>query len=157
MTAQVRMVAVAVVIAWMIPTLAWPTEDCQCEHRGPEAAGRSYAVNYRDLVLANCIAKAYRTDADASMDAGSSASALLEWTAYNMDAANMPMRDIFDRYLDRRYTDPGRNASHKDVRFDFMKCLDLYHSAGLQDQVRRYVGDPDRTARQDAKAMNLDP
>ena len=126
-------------------------------HQGPEAAGRSYAVNYRDLVLANCIAKAYAKDPDVDKDAGSSASALIDWLAYDMDAATQPMWELLELYLDRRYTAPDRNASHKDVRFDFMKCLDLYHSAALQDQVRRYVGDPDRTARQDAKAMNLDP
>lgn len=157
MRTQLQIVAAALVISWLIPMAAWPTEDCQCEHRGPEAAGRSYAVNYRDLVLANCIARAYKTDPDASMDAGSSASALLEWTAFNMDDASRPMVDIIKSALVNDGTIEGSGKLPKDVRSSFSRCMDLYHGPGLAEQVRRYVGWPERTARDDARAHGLGP
>ena len=78
-------------------SLAGTDTDEHCSHRGPEAAGRSYAVNYRDLVLANCIARAYATGPDVAKDAGSSASALIDGLAYDMDAATQPTWEPLER------------------------------------------------------------
>lgn len=44
----------------------------------PQAGARTYAQNYKDMVLAECIATAYRNEPSAAMDAGSSASALMD-------------------------------------------------------------------------------
>ncbi|WP_425312422.1 type VI secretion system amidase immunity protein Tai4 [Pseudomonas putida] len=115
----------------------------------PQAGGRTYAQNYRDMVLATCIATAYRGDADAAKDAGSSVSALRDWTYYDIDEASHAIHDLVKDYLDRDYHNPVVEAEVKGVRFDLLKCLDLYHSDELKGQVQRWVSPPDHTYRQD--------
>jgi len=50
-----------------------------------------------------------------------------------------------NRYLARDYRNPLAEAEVPGLRFDLLKCLDLYHSAELQTQVRRLVLQPQRT------------
>ncbi|WP_218966347.1 T6SS amidase immunity protein Tai4 family protein [Snodgrassella alvi] len=45
----------------------------------PEAPRRTFIQNYKDMVLGNCLAKAYLNGEIASMDSGSSVSGLEEW------------------------------------------------------------------------------
>jgi hypothetical protein len=97
----------------------------------PEAPSRTFTQNYKDMVLASCIASAYHDDKIASMDAGSSASALREWTYYNMDKSIDAEIRIIDSYLSRNYFNPLAEAEIKGIKFDFLKCLDLYHSKEL--------------------------
>jgi hypothetical protein len=100
----------------------------------PQAGARSYAQNYKDMVLASCIAQAYTNDKNAGTDAGSSVSALV------------------DAYLARDYHNPLVEAEIKGVRFDLLKCLDLYHSKALDRLVKRVVINPGRSYRQDNPA-----
>ncbi len=51
----------------------------------PEASARTYGQNYKDMVLATCIANAYKEDKSAAIDAGSSVSALRDWTEYDLE------------------------------------------------------------------------
>lgn len=118
-------------------------------HRGPEAGGRIYAQNYKDMVLATCIASAYANDSGAAMDAGSSASALMDWTYFDLEKAPDASKSLIDRYLARDYHNPVVESEIKGVRFDLLKCLDLYHSKELATEVRRLVINPKRTYRQD--------
>jgi hypothetical protein len=101
------------------------------------------------MVLATCIANAYRHDKDAAIDAGSSVSALRDWTAYDLEKAPDEIKSLVDRYLARDYRNPLVDAEIKGVRFDLLKCMDLYHSAELDAQVKRLVIHPKRTYRQD--------
>ena len=115
----------------------------------PQAAARTYAQNYKDMVLATCLAQAYRKDAGAATDAGSSVSALRDWTYFDMEKSPDAVQSLVDSYLARDYSNPLVESEIKGVRFDFLKCMDLYHSKALEDLVKRLVIRPKRTYRQE--------
>ncbi|WP_080424894.1 type VI secretion system amidase immunity protein Tai4 [Burkholderia ubonensis] len=115
----------------------------------PRAGARTYAQNYRDMILVTCIATAHKNDKDAPIDAGSSANALRDWTSYDMEKSPDAVKSLVDRYLARNYHNPLVESEIKGVRFDFLKCLDLYHSKELDSLVKRLVINPGRTYRQD--------
>lgn len=115
----------------------------------PQAGARTYAQNYKDMVLTTCLANAYRDDPGAAVDAGSSVSALRDWTSYDLERAPDAITALVDDYLTRDYFNPLVESEIKGVRFDLLKCLDLYHSADLEVQVKQLVIDPERTYRQD--------
>ena len=115
----------------------------------PQAATRTYAQNYKDMVLAMCIANAYKKDTTASVDAGSSFSALRDWTYYDMENSPDAIQALVENYLARDYYNPLVESEVKGVKFDFLKCLDLYHSKELNAQVKRFVLKPNRSYRQD--------
>lgn len=114
----------------------------------PEAGSRTYAQNYKDMVLATCIATAYRSDKDASIDAGSSVSALRDWTVYDLEKAPSEIKSLVHAYLARNYHNPLVDPEVTGVRFDLLKCLDLYHSRELDTQTKKLVIDPTHTYRQ---------
>lgn len=115
---------------------------------GPEAANRTFASNYKDMALATCLATAYK-DAAAS-DAGSAAAALREWTEYDMEKSPEQVKALVDQYLRRDYGNPIAAAEGRgDIQFSLLKCLDMYHSKALNDQVKRLVYKPARTYRQE--------
>ncbi len=115
----------------------------------PEAAARSYGQNYKDMVLATCVAQAYQADPGAATDAGSSVSALRDWTYYDMEAAPDEIKALVDAYLARNYFNPLAEAEVKGVKFAMLKCLDLYHSKALDEQVKKLVINPQHSYRQD--------
>lgn len=115
----------------------------------PEAVTRNHAQNYKDMVLASCLTQAYRNDAGVSTDAGSSISALRDWTYYDMEKSPDAVKSLVDSYLARDYSNPLVEPEIKGVRFDFLKCMDLYHSKALEDLVKRLVIHPKRTHRQE--------
>lgn len=115
----------------------------------PQAGARTYAQNYKDMVLVTCVADAYKGDKHAATDAGSSVSALRDWTEYDLEKAPDEIKGLVDKYLARDYRNPLVEAEIKGVRFDLLKCLDLYHSDELGSQVERLVIDPMRTYRQE--------
>lgn len=120
----------------------------------PEAPARSYAQNYKDMVLATCLAQAYKADPAAARDAGSSVSELRDWTYYDMEKAPDEIKALVDAYLKRDYFNPLAEAEVKGVRFDTLKCLDLYHSKALEEQVSRLVINPAHSYRQDNPPQN---
>lgn len=107
----------------------------------PEASGRTNAQNYKDMVLAQCVARAYKKEPMASSDAGSSGGALVEWTLYDAEHSPEAIDLLIGRYLDRDYHNPL--VEYKGVEFGLLKCLDLYHSKDLEAQVKRFVIHPD--------------
>lgn len=115
----------------------------------PQAGARTYAQNYKDMVLATCIANAYKNDKGVAIDAGSSVSALRDWTSYDFEKSPDAVKALVDSYLARDYHNPLVEAEIKGVRFDLLKCLDLYHGRELDAQVKRLVINPKRTYRQD--------
>jgi len=114
----------------------------------PEGA-RTYAQNYKDMVLATCIANAYKGDTGAATDAGSSVSALRDWAYYDLEKAPDDISGLVDEYLARDYHNPLADSEGKGVRFDLLKCLDLYHSVELDRQLKRLVINPTHSYRQD--------
>jgi hypothetical protein len=115
----------------------------------PEVGARTYAQNYKDMVLAECLATAYKSDPTAAKDIGSSVSALRDWGYYDMEQSPDAVKDLIARYLKRDYHNLLVESEIKDVRFDFLKCMDLYHSQELVDLSKKFVINPDRTYRQD--------
>lgn len=112
----------------------------------PEGSTRTYADNYRDMVLATCVATAYDSSADARIDSGSSVSALRDWTYYDLDRTPQAITSLVKAYLERDYRNPLAEAETNglNIRFDFLKCLDLYHSMDLDHLVQAMVIDPNR-------------
>jgi hypothetical protein len=115
----------------------------------PQAGARTYAQNYKGMVLATCMTQAYRNDTGAANDAGSSASALRDWTYFDMEKSPDAVKSLVNRYLARDYSNPLVESDIKGVRFDFLKCMDLYHSKALEDLVKRLVIHPKHTYRQE--------
>lgn len=106
---------------------------------GPQAADRGSLSNFKDMVLANCIAQAYRNERGAAADAGSSASALRDWTYFDLDQGPQAVQALIERYLARDYSNPLVEAEIRGIRFDLLKCMDLYHSPTLAELARRVV------------------
>ena len=120
-------------------------------HTGPEAGARSYAQNYKDMVLVTCITNAYSSDKNVGKDAGSSISALRDWTEYDLDKSPDAVESLVNRYLSRDYFNPIVESEIKGVKFDMLKCLDMYHSKELDTLTKQLVGHPNHTYEQDNK------
>lgn len=103
------------------------------------ATRRTNAENYKDRALASCIAAAYK-GSSAGEDAAITRSAFLEWTYYDDDKGNPATEQLVENYLQRDYSNPMEG--YAGARFDLLKCIDMYHSKDLKEQVRRYVPHP---------------
>ena len=109
----------------------------------PEAYKRTNLQNFKDIVLGRCIAKAYRGDKSAPSDAGSSASALIDWAYFDLNETEA-VHNLIDKYLSRDYFNPYAEFD-KEVKYDYLKCLDLYHSKDLKRLAKEIVYDPNET------------
>lgn len=128
------MVAMVAMVPQVAAALPLPVQAA-----GPQAAARGSLSNFKDMVLASCIAQAYRNERTAAADAGSSASALRDWTYFDLDQGPQAVQALIERYLARDYTNPLVEAEIQSIRFDLLKCLDLYHSQALTELARRVV------------------
>ncbi|MEY1592472.1 T6SS amidase immunity protein Tai4 family protein [Burkholderia sp. Bmkn7] len=63
-------------------------------------------------------------------------------------------KSLVNRFLARDYRNPVVESEIKGVRFDFLKCLDLYHSRELDAQVKRFVTNPKRSYRLDNRSSD---
>lgn len=104
------------------------------------ATHRTNAENYKDRALAACISTAYK-GSSAEKDADATKSAFIEWTYYDDDKGNAATDRLVEKYLNRNYSNPVEG--YAGARFDLLKCLDMYHSQELAEQVRKYVPHPD--------------
>ncbi|NVL51557.1 hypothetical protein F2S72_19360, partial [Pseudomonas syringae pv. actinidiae] len=86
-----------------------------------------------------------------AMDAGSSVTALREWAYYDFEKSPDAVKALIDKYLARDYTNPLVESEIKGVKFDLLKCLDLYHSKELNALVKEVVIKPGHTYVQDNK------
>lgn len=116
-------------------------------HRGPHAAERTYAQNFKDMVFANCLAEAYDDDKQTVRNLASSHAALIDWTYFDMDKAPEVVADLVQRYLSLDYTNPFAEHEAPGLRFDFLKCLDLYHSDELEELTHEMVPEPESSIR----------
>lgn len=117
----------------------------------PQANLRTYAQNYKDMLLAYCLARAYKAEPKASDDASATSSVLLEWTEYDAEHSMEAIDGLIDRYLKRDYQNPL--VEYKGIDFSLLKCLDMYHSKELDAQVKQFVPRPRRTPHQDAPRL----
>lgn len=117
----------------------------------PEGMYRTFETNYKDMTLATCIDTAYANNADVSKDAGSSVTAMREWTYYDLERSPALITTLVAKYLARDYTHPLVESEIKGVKFDFLKCLDLYHSQELDALTKKLVDHPTRTYMKNVK------
>ncbi|WP_231716666.1 type VI secretion system amidase immunity protein Tai4 [Burkholderia ubonensis] len=103
------------------------------------AVHRTNAENYKDRALAACLSVAYQ-GSPAGKDANITKSAFLEWTYYDEGKGDRAVDQLVERFLRRDYTNPVEG--YAGATFDLLKCLGLYHSPELDEQVRRYVPHP---------------
>lgn len=115
--------------------------------RGPQAGLRTYKQNFKDMVLATCVAEAYRAEPRTSADVGSSVSALRDWTYYDLESGPDAIEPLVNSYLKKDYSNPLVEAAIKGIEFNFLKCLDLYHGDDLEEVAARLVIDPEKTYR----------
>lgn len=115
--------------------------------RGPQAGLRTYRQNFKDMVLATCVAEAYRDEPRTSADVGSSISALRDWTYYDLESGPDAIGNLVNDYLKKDYSNPLVEAEIKGVKFSFLKCMDLYHGNDLEEVASRLVIDPEQTYR----------
>lgn len=115
----------------------------------PQAHFRSYLQNYKDMVFAECIATAYRNNPNAATDAGSSVSALRDWTYYDFEQSIDAVNPLIEGYLARDYYNPLVDTEIQNVQFNLLKCLDLYHSKDLDALAKKVVIKPDYSYHQD--------
>ncbi|WP_412527986.1 type VI secretion system amidase immunity protein Tai4 [Burkholderia lata] len=111
----------------------------------PEAGSRTYIQNFKDMVLADCLATAYKREPGVSKDIGSSTSALRDWTYYDMERAPDVIQALVSKYLARDYRNPIVESEVRDVKFDFLKCIDLYHGKELDAAAKKLVLRPNST------------
>jgi hypothetical protein len=104
------------------------------------AIQRDNGQNYKDRALAACISAAYK-GSRAGEDASITQRAFLEWTYYDDDNGNAATDQLVEKYLHRDYGNPVEG--YADAKFDLLKCIDMYHSKELDEQVRKYVPHPD--------------
>ncbi|RQT58759.1 type VI secretion system amidase immunity protein Tai4 [Burkholderia cepacia] len=139
----VRIAAALVCIAFQ-PAIVVAKDAAQA---APEAGSRTYLQNFKDMVLAECLATAYKQAPGASKDIGSSISALRDWTYYDMERAPDVIHVLVAKYLARDYRNPVVESEVRDVKFDFLKCIDLYHGKELDVAAKQLVSRPNRTYR----------
>ena len=117
----------------------------------PQAPERTHLQNYKDMVLATCVATAYRQNSAAASDAASTVSALRDWTEYDLHHAPDAMEQLVDSFLARDYRNPLAEAESPGQQFNLLKCLDLYHSSELDAQAKRLVMRPKHSSSKDSQ------
>lgn len=115
----------------------------------PEAVNRTFIENYKDMVFASCITKAYKGNTDVEKDTGSSVSALKDWIDYDIDKSIDKEIVLINSYLSRNYFNPLAEQEVKGIKFDFLKCLDLYHSKDLETLARKVISSPNEKVTKD--------
>ncbi len=73
----------------------------------------------------------------------------MDWTYFDLEQAPQASRPLVDQFLARDYHNPLVESERQGVGFDLLKCLDLYHSNELDNQVRQWLINPQHTYRQD--------
>lgn len=115
----------------------------------PEAVNRTFLENYKDMVFASCITKAYKGNKDVAKDTGSSVSALKDWIDYDIHKSIDKEIVLIDSYLSRNYFNPLAEQEVKGIKFDFLKCLDLYHSKELDTLAGKVISNPNEKVTKD--------
>ena len=102
-----------------------------------EARSRSSAENFKDQVLAMCLAEAYRHDPAPSKDLRAAVKLLGRTAGYDPRLVDEYVTPLVDSYVQRDYFNPLAESEVRGIRFDFLKCLDLYHDPLMDLLIRR--------------------
>ncbi|KTB70902.1 MULTISPECIES: type VI secretion system amidase immunity protein Tai4 [Pseudomonas] len=131
--------------------LTTPNSFAYTPTSSPEGMYRTFEKNYKDMALATCITTAYKYDVNVGIDAGSSVSAMRDWTYYDMEKSPLAVKALVEKYLARDYTNPLAESQIKGIKFDLLKCLDMYHSKELDALTKKVVTHPNQTYMQNIK------
>lgn len=128
-----------------------PTNNAAANQWPPETASRSYAQNYKDLALIQCIGTAYKDYPEVKSDAAASTSIVFAWSDYDLEESRGKVPKLVDQYLARHYVlKPNEISEHTNKpRADLMKCLDMYHGPELEAFIKLYVPHPERSFEED--------
>ena len=105
-----------------------------------EARSRSSVENFKDQVLAMCLAEAYRHDPAPSKDLRAAVKLLGRTAGYDPRLVDEYVTPLVDPYVQRDYFNPLAESEVRGIRFDFLKCLDLYHDPLMDLLIRRLNG-----------------
>jgi hypothetical protein len=64
-----------------------------------------------------------------------------------LEESPQAVHHLIEMYLSRNYLNPLAESEMKGVKFDFLKCLDLYHSEDLEKLAKRMIEHPQDTFR----------
>jgi hypothetical protein len=103
----------------------------------PRASARSSATNFKDMVLAVCIARSQ--PGEAAADAAGSAQALIEWIQYDAEKSADAIDKLVKQYLTKNYRNPLGDQQGTTAEFNLLKCFDLYHSRELDALGKKLV------------------
>jgi hypothetical protein len=134
---QCRLAVVLVLASFAAACISTQTQAGPSATAPTGAANRSSEENFRDMLLARCVAQAYRHSPDALRDAGATASILVDWIRYDADASADASDAVISQFLARDYSHPL--VEYRDTRFDLLKCLDMYHSSQVADLANKHV------------------
>ena len=112
----------------------------------PLAATRSSGQNYKDMMLLKCLSRAYQNESVPANDMGASAAVMLNWIDVELDASIDASEQLLNNALARDYLHPLAK-DYKNIRFDALKCLDMYHGKALASQIKRFVSQPGKPYR----------
>lgn len=118
----------------------------------PLASYRNSNENYKDMLLARCIATAYQADPIIRKDAAATANILVNWTYYDAENSVDAITQLINHYLSHKYENPFEG--YEGVHFNLLKCFDLYHSTELQKQVKKFVSNPNGSASKENRKFN---
>lgn len=102
-----------------------------------EARSRSSAENFKDQVLAMCLAEAYRHDPAPSKDLRAAVGLLGRTAGYDPRLVDEYVTPLVDADVQQDYFNPVVETEVRGVRFDLLKCLDLYHDPILDRLVKK--------------------
>lgn len=97
-----------------------------------EYSAEQYIKNY---ALSVCVAKRYNSK-EVKDDASAAARGYLEFGDYSL-AAHSAVRKLVDEFLAKTY------SSQSGEPMTLAKCIDVYHSAELENIVKQYKGKED--------------
>ncbi|MDO5680132.1 MAG: type VI secretion system amidase immunity protein Tai4 [Pelistega sp.] len=128
-----------------------PSNNAAARQWPPATASRSYAQNYKDLALIQCIGTAYKDHPEVAKDIGASASVVFAWSDYDLEESTGKVPELVEQYLARHYElKPDRISERASMpRADLMKCLDMYHGPELETFIKLYVPHPERSFEDD--------
>lgn len=73
--------------------------------------------------------------------------ALRDWTRYDPERAPDIVHALVAKYLAHDFRHPIVESEVKDVKFDFLKCVDLYHGRERDTAAKERVPRPNSTYR----------
>lgn len=97
--------------------------------------------SFKDAVLAICLAEAYRHDPIPVKDLQASIEEWRRSTVLDQKQVDKYVTPLVDAYVQRDYFNPLAETEVRGLRFDFLKCLDLYHDPILDRVVKKLEED----------------